>query len=53
MAAIITKINVTQINAETTVTTESLGINQTLITARIEPTHKRIETFVSSRAIRP
>ena len=45
-AANITKINVTPINAETTVTTVSLVIIQTLIAAKIEPTHKRIETFV-------
>jgi uncharacterized membrane protein len=53
IAAIITKINVTTINDETTVIIVSVAISQTLIVAIIDPAHKRIETFVSSRAIRP
>jgi hypothetical protein len=53
IAAIITKINVTPINAETTVTTVSFEINHTLIAAIIVPIHNKTETFVSSLAILP
>jgi hypothetical protein len=52
-AAIITKINVTPINDETKVIMVPIAINQTLTAAINDPTQRRIETFVSSRTMRP
>ena len=53
MAAITTSKKVTDISEETTVIIVSTVVNQTLIPATKDPTQRRIETLVSSRAILP